>query len=40
MPCYDESRAFNELHDDMISLCMKNKALKSKISFLSNELDF
>lgn len=36
MSFYDElSDAFNESHDDMPSLCMKNMALKSK--FLSNE---
>lgn len=39
VPFYDElSYVFNELHNDITSLCIKNKELKLKVSSLLNEL--
>lgn len=39
MPSYDKlSHAFNEINNDMPSLCMKNEALK-KFSSLSKEIE-
>lgn len=39
MPTYNRlSHAFSGLHKDMISLCLQNKALKSKASSLTKEI--
>lgn len=40
MTSYNEvPYAFNELHEDMSSLCLKNKVFKVKISYLSKEIN-
>lgn len=40
MPSHDDlSHVFNELHNDITSLCMRNKELKLKVSYLSKEIE-
>lgn len=40
IPRYNDlTQAFQELHKDMTSLCLKNKYLKLKASFLSKEIE-